>query len=145
MATKEAVWEAVQSMASVWRFPGEDLKATALAYHLALRDLSDNQLAASAAELLSSWEKQAPPKPADFCRVAKELRPPLPSSPRLPPREPSHEEIMHRVKCQTYHLQAIAEVLGDKRRHDHSRNWSPEEWKAISKRQAELKADLGLT
>ena len=144
MATKEMIAEMIDSMASVWKFPREDLKATAETYYRALRDLSDDQVMDAATDLLSSWTKTAPPKPADIRTTAAELKP----SPYMPPRlvrpEPSHEDIVHKIRCDLYHVRAITEVLGDKRRHEHHRHWTAEEWKAISAKQAKYRAELGL-
>ena len=144
MATKETIWDMVSSMASVWTFPGNDLKATAAAYYQALRDLSDDQIMDAATALLASWQKASPPKPADIRVSVAELRISSPRQPRLPRPEPDHDEILHRIKCQTYHVRAITDVLGEERRHLHHSHWTASEWKAISKRQAELRSALGL-
>lgn len=144
MATRETLWDVVSSMATVWKFPGEDLKATAKAYHLALRDLSDDQIMDAAQALLSSWTKTVPPKPADIRTTAAELKPSPYTPPRLARPEPSHEDIMHKLRCDTYHVRAVTEVLGEKRRHEHHRYWTAEEWKAISAKQAKYRAELGL-
>ena len=57
---------------------------------------------------------------------------------------PSHDEIMHKVRCDTYHVRAIAEVLGEKRKHVPHGEWTAAEFAAIAKRQAEMRRELGL-
>lgn len=143
MATKETIWDAVQLMANVWKFPGADLKAAATAYHLALRDLGDEQVTEAITALLSSWEKATPPRPAEILKQAAEFKILSPRPPRLPKPAPSHDEIMHKVRCDTYHVRAIAEVLGERRRHTPHWQWTPEEFKAISRRQADMRKELG--
>ena len=144
MATKETIAEAVQSMASVWKFPSSDLKATAAAYHLALRDLADEQVTEAVTALLSSWGRNTPPKPADILAQVKEFEISSPRPPRLPRPQPSHDDIIHKVRCDTYHVRAIREVLGEKRRHTPHWHWTAEESVAISSRQAEMRKELGL-
>ena len=142
MATKEVIWDLVSLMASMWTFPGKDLKMTAEGYHMALRDLSDTQVKEAVTALLSEWGKAAPPKPADILLIAKETAPVSNKPSRLPPRERSHDEIMQKIWRDTYHMQAIQDVLGEKRRHDPSERWSREEWLAISKRQGEYREEI---
>ena len=144
MATRETTWDAIQSMASVWTFPGKDLKATAEAYYLALRDLSDDQLTDAVTALLSSWAKASPPKPADILTKASEFKISSPRPRRLPKPAPSHDDIMHKVRCDTYHVRAITEVLGEERRHTPHWRWTAEESVKISSRQAEMRKELGL-
>ena len=143
MATKETIWDAVQLMASVWKFPG-DLKTVAAAYHTALRDLGDTEATEAIKALLSSWEKASPPRPADILKQAAEFKILSPRPPRLAKPTPSHDEIMHKVRCDTYHVRAIREVLGEERRHTPHWRWTSEESVAISRRQAEMRKELGL-
>lgn len=144
MATKETITDLIRSMASVWNFPGKDLKATAGAYHVALRDLSDDDVKGAITALLSEWTKNSPPKPADIRMTAATFKTISQALPGLPQREPSHEEIMLKVRRDTYACRAIAEVLGEHRRHEHPRFWTRPEWLAIAKRQKELRTELGL-
>ena len=141
MATKETVWDMVQSMATLWRFPSQDLKATAETYHQALKDLSDDNVRNAAQELCASWGKSSAPMPADIIRIAKEQRPVPFRPPRLPRKEPTHEEIITKVKRDTYASQAIIEVLGS---HKPFEKWTEAEKTAVAKRQAELRAELGM-
>ena len=141
MATKETVWEAVQSMASVWKFPGTDLKLTAGAYYSALRDLSDEDVKRATGALLSEWTKTAPPKPADVRIIADELRPLPPRLPRPARHEPTHEEIMAKIRRDNYHVQAIRECgVWD----IHPDKWSLEQSRAVSKRQHKLREQYGI-
>ena len=62
----------------------------------------------------------------------------------MPPKEPSHAEIMHRIRCDTYASQAIAQVLGESRKHQPSSMWTRDEWLAISRLQKKMRAELGV-
>ena len=140
MATKETVWDAVRLMASVWRFPNEDQKATATAYHVALSDLSDLEVTEAVKSLMHSWTKTAPPKPADIRSEALANKPSN-NRPLLPRPEPNHEDILRKIRVGSYHVNAIAQCgLADKT----PDRWTREEWLQASKRQAELRRELGL-
>lgn len=65
-------------------------------------------------------------------------------APRPRRRTPTHDEIMHAIRCKTYHVRAIAEVLGEKRKHVPHTEWTPAEFKAVAARQAEMRQELGL-
>ena len=52
--------------------------------------------------------------------------------------------IMLKVRRDTYAATAIREVLGEKRKHVPHTEWTAEEFKAISSRQAEMRKELGL-
>jgi hypothetical protein len=51
---------------------------------------------------------------------------------------------LHKIRCDLYHVRAIVDVLGEERGRLHRRFWKPHEFKAIAKRQAELRRELGL-
>ena len=127
-------------MATLWTFPSKDMKLTAEAYHLALRDLSDEAAREATTALTSEWGNRIAPKPADILMKATEFRRTLPDSPRLPPRESSHEEIMDRIKRQLAPHRIIAEVLSEERRHENPKRWTAEERREISRRQAEARS-----
>ena len=141
MARKDTIASAIRLMANTWKFPGTDLQATAEAYHSALSDLSDKEVADAVSRLLASWDKVSPPKPADIRRDAAEYRP---LSKKLPPvaaRERSHDETLHHIRCTTYAARVIAECgLRDK----HPDLWTREEWLRVSKAQAAERQRLGI-
>jgi len=51
---------------------------------------------------------------------------------------------MHKLRCDTYAMQAIIEVIGEARKFEPFRRWSLDESRAISRRQAEMRQELGL-
>ena len=65
-------------------------------------------------------------------------------APRPRRATPSHDEIMLKVRRDVYPIRAIAEILGEKRKHSMPEDWTAAEFKAISKRQAEMRKELGL-
>lgn len=138
MATKETVWDLVQSMATLWRFPGKDLKATAKTYHRALRDLSDDQATEAVTALLSEWGKPQAPAPADILTTAKAFKRQSNPLPRLPRSEPSHDEIIAKIKRDMAPLNAVLDVLGDYKPFD---KWTEDEKRRVARAQAAARLD----
>ena len=141
MATKETIWGAVQLMAGAWKFPGVDLKQTAMAYYEALRDLADEDIERATKSLLASWPKETAPKPAVIRQTAHETRPSPPKPPRLERPAPTHEEIMAKLKRDMYATQAIKECgLADKR----IDRWTHEQRRAVATKQRDYRQKLGI-
>jgi hypothetical protein len=117
MATKETVSQAMQLMANVWRFPGTDLAAAAEAYYLALRNLSDQQVAEAVESLLATWNRTSPPKPADLIATARDqmkLAESVTPVRALAPRaDMSHDELIHKLRCDVYHVDAWVEAVNE--------------------------------